>query len=212
MTPIAVVVPAYNEEKTIAQVIEEASRFGVVVVVNDCSVDQTAEIAKQAGIKVVSHEKNLGYDSALSTGVREALELGFQVIVTTDADAQFEPGALKKVIDEINRGSDVVVGVRPSFQRFGERVFGLVGKIFWGIDDPLCGMKAYRSEVFQRRGCFAEFSSVGADMAVWAARNSLRVTNVNVGVRPRADISRFGGGFLVNLRLIWVLFRLLNSH
>ena len=113
MTPIAVIVPAYNEEKTIAQVIEEASRFGAVVVVNDCSFDQTAEIANQAGIKVVSHEINLGYDSALSTGVREALELGFQVIVTTDADAQFEPGALKKVIDEINRGSDVVVGVRP---------------------------------------------------------------------------------------------------
>ena len=51
-------------------------------------------------------------------------------------------------------------------------------------------MKAYRTDVIQRRGCFAEFSSVGADMAVWAARNSLRVTSCQiVGVRPRADIS-----------------------
>ena len=212
MTPIAVVVPAYNEEKTIAGVIEEASPSGVTVVVNDCSCDQTAEIALQAGAIVVSHEVNLGYDTALSNGVEKALELGFQIIVTTDADAQFEAGALQRVIHEMNSGSDVVVGKRPFFQRFGERVFGVVGKILWGIDDPLCGMKAYRTSVIKKRGRFAEFKSVGADMAVWAARNNFRVTNIDVGVRPRADASRFGGGLTVNLRLIWVLFRLIQNH
>ena len=95
---VALVIPALNEEKTIYEVVKESLKFGLVVVVDDGSVDQTAKFAELGGAVVVSHEKNKGYDSALNSGFIKAESLGCEYIITLDADGQHNPKLIHKFI------------------------------------------------------------------------------------------------------------------
>ena len=86
---IGLVIPAYNEAATIKEVVVAAADYGTPIVVNDCSSDDTAALAEEAGAVVVTHKTNRGYDGALNSGFIKADELGCQYIVcllyTSDA-------------------------------------------------------------------------------------------------------------------------------
>ena len=94
---LAVLIPAFNEEDSLASVIRSipqaisAINSIDVVVIDDGSTDGTAEIARQAGAHVVRHALNQGVGSAFQSGLRKALELGVDVTVNIDADGQFSP-------------------------------------------------------------------------------------------------------------------------
>ena len=88
---VAIVIPAFNEEKTISKVVRAANKFGKSIVVNDGSKDNTGEIAKRSGAIVFMHKINLGYDAALNTGFKKAAKLKFDYIITLDADGQHDP-------------------------------------------------------------------------------------------------------------------------
>ena len=94
---LVVIMPALNEEATIASVIERIPRSvdGVdqveVVVVDDGSADKTAELSRQASAHVVSHPENLGVGKAFASGIDAALKLGADIIVNIDSDGQFSP-------------------------------------------------------------------------------------------------------------------------
>ena len=83
-------IPAYNEERTMAEVIRGVISSGTPIVVDDHSRDQTASIAEVEGAVVVRHSRNGGYDAALNLGFSKAVELGVEYIVTLDADGQHE--------------------------------------------------------------------------------------------------------------------------
>jgi len=110
MKRLVIIIPAYNEEDSIAQVIKKIPSVvkGIddinVVVINDGSTDATAKIAKANGAKVVSHPQNFGLGVAFRRGITRALELGADIIVNIDADGQFNPQDIPKIIDPIIEG------------------------------------------------------------------------------------------------------------
>lgn len=203
---VAAVIPALNESVSIARVIEGILPYAFPIVVDDGSTDETAVIARLAGAEVVQHRKNLGYDRALDTGMNKASGLGYEFAVTLDADGQHNPELLKLFINELFLGADLVVGVRDRHQRFAESLFALIGKMFWKIKDPLCGMKGYRLSLLQRAGQFDSYTSIGTELALRAARSGCRVAEVPVSTRQREGISRFGGGLKANWRILRALF------
>lgn len=95
---VAIVIPAFNEEHTIAKVVRSLTGFGTVVVVDDGSEDKTAKIAKENGAVVIYHEKNTGYDSALNTGFNKAFGIKSDAVITIDADGQHDFGLVKEYI------------------------------------------------------------------------------------------------------------------
>src|SRR4051812_38018588 len=111
------VVPAYNEEGTIARVVtsihEQAPGFDVVVI-DDGSTDATADEAERVGAKVVRHPFNLGIGGAVQSGFTYALEHGYDRLVQIDGDGQHDPGELSKLIEAMdeNRSIDMVCGSR----------------------------------------------------------------------------------------------------
>jgi len=199
---IGIVIPALNESPTILGIVEAVGIYGVPIVVDDGSTDDTAELAKQAGAIVVSHERNRGYDEALNSGFKKAATLGSEVIITVDADGQHDPSLLQKFIDQIDAGADIVVGIRSRRQRFAEHLFAWYTSLRFGIKDPLCGMKAYRAVVYEALGHFDSYGSIGTELAIFAAKKGCRLGQIPFAVRERKDQSRFGRVLVGNYKII----------
>lgn len=203
----AAIIPALNEESSIGRVVADAKKYAVPIVVDDGSNDATASKAAEEGAIVCRHNRNLGYDAALETGILKAIELGFKYAVTLDADGQHQPSSIKSFTTLLDASVDVVVGKRPRTQRFAERVFALVANVFWGIEDPLCGMKGYKLEQIRQRGRFQSYDSIGTEFAIRAARSGYVVVNQPIENQPRPGKPRFGTGIRANAIIINALLK-----
>ena len=111
-----VIVPAYNEEAHILDVIEDI-RLGIsfadILIVNDGSDDLTQTMALEKHVMVVSHPFNLGYGTALQTGFRFAEERGYDLVITMDADGQHVASSVDSLLATMNEhNADVVIGSR----------------------------------------------------------------------------------------------------
>jgi len=162
---LVVLIPAYNEESNIEKAVLSIPRKvrGVdtvkVLVVDDGSTDKTAELALNGGAdKIVSHKTNLGVGAAFMTGIKNTILMGADIVVTIDADSQFDSNQIPELIVPIlNNQFDVVVGSRfingapeniPRIKFFGNKVFTkivswLVGQKF---TDTQTGFRAYSKE------------------------------------------------------------------
>lgn len=199
---IGIVIPALNEAGTIGGVASLASRYGVPIVVDDGSQDDTGGIARSANAEVVRHDTNRGYDQALNSGFARASALGCEYVITMDADGQHDPTILSSFIQALDDGADVVIGIRDRRQRLAEHVFSWVSAFKWGIRDPLCGMKGYRIGVYKGLGHFDSYRSIGTELAIYAARNRKCISQLPVKTRARADQPRFGRRFAANRQIL----------
>ncbi len=199
---VGIVIPALNESATIKSIVESASFYGVPIVVDDGSTDNTAEVSLQAGAVVVVHKKNQGYDAALNSGFSKAAALGAQVIITIDADGQHDPSLIQKFINAIDAGADIVVGVRSRRQRIAEHLFACYTTLRFGLKDPLCGMKAYRTVVHKALGHFDSYGSIGTELMIYGAMNGYRVEQIGFEVHERSGQSRFGRMLSGNYKIV----------
>lgn len=204
---VAIIIPAYNESATIADVVKAAKSHGDVIVVDDSSSDETPSLAAAAGAIVVRHEVNRGYDGALNSGFSEAAGLKYDFLITLDADGQHDPALIEKYVDLSARGIPLVLGVRDSKARFAERVFGLYTRLRYGISDPLCGMKGYDRRVFESVGHFDSYGSIGTELMLRAVSKGFTFQQVPFHVRERADKPRFGRLFRANIRILEAMFK-----
>jgi glycosyltransferase involved in cell wall biosynthesis len=164
-TRVLVIVPAYNEERTIAAVLSglrQAAPDFDRVVVTDGSSDATSNIVAKLGEKQLRLPCNLGYGRALQTGMKYALERGYEVIVCMDADGQHNPADAPRLVQALmESNADMVLGSRYCGQRpYASTFTRSVGQILfsyltlllfgWRIYDTTSGFKALR-----RRACEA---------------------------------------------------------
>lgn len=169
-------IPAYNEEEAIGEVIRGIPRDMdaevQVLVIDDGSTDNTRPVAVGAGAdKVVSHRDNIGVGMAFRTGIEVALRMGADIIVNIDADGQFNPADIPRLIKPlVDNKADMVTGSRfldrslqqeiPRIKRFGNRVFtGLINRLTGNnFTDTQCGFRAYSKEAALRLNLFGDFT------------------------------------------------------
>jgi len=150
-TKVAVVIPAYNEQETVREVVERAKdHANLVIVVDDGSTDATARAASSAGAIVLRHDENKGKWAALRRGVGEALRLGADVVVTMDADGQHLPEEIPSLLSALDQ-ADVAVGSRsrggmPFIRRLSNAITTGILRFVFGVRvrDSQCGFRAYR--------------------------------------------------------------------
>ena len=208
---IGIVIPAYNESKTIQVVISKVEKYGTIIVVDDGSSDNTSTLAAELGCIVVQHKANRGYDSALQSGFEAAVEIECDFVITFDADGQHNPDVLNTFISALTDGADVVIGIRNYRQRLAEYIFTWISSFKWGISDPLCGLKAYRTIVFKKLGHFDSYKSVGTELAIFASKSGMNISQVPIIIRERMDKPRFGSSLRANIiimRALWYGLRL----
>ena len=202
----AIVIPAYDEQGSIADVVSSVAGYGDVIVVSDGSTDGTVEASRGAGATVIEHETNRGYDAALETGFIHADQADYDVIVSFDADGQLEADAIVRAIAALEWGeAEMVLGRRPNMPRFSEYLFGLYTRRRFGVPDILCGLKAFAIAVYRKNSTYMGCSSVFTGLALAALRANTQFAVIPVAVRPRIGVSRFGNNWQANKRIILAL-------
>ena len=203
---VAIVIPAFNEEKTISKIVEKVNKYGQSIVIDDGSQDKTGVLAKKSGAIVETHKSNLGYDAALNTGFKKAAKLKCDFIITLDADGQHKPELIKKFIDLLDAGASIVLGVRNKKDRFAEHLFGFYTRHRYNVIDPLCGLKGYRLENYSLFGYFDKYKSIGTELMLQNISLGEPFKQVHFIVRKRKDKPKFGNAISGNLKIFRSLF------
>ena len=198
---VLLIIPAHNEARNIAQVLQEVRDTGLdldMLVVDDCSTDETASVAAQAGARVLSLPCNLGYGGAVQSGFRYAVHYGYAWGVMMDADGQHAASYVADLLDPVQSGrADVALGSRflgrmeykTTFaKRLGMSVFRTVTSRITGqrITDPTSGFQALSRDVmtfFAKDNYPVDFPD--ADTILLLHFAGFRVTEVPVVMRER---------------------------
>ena len=191
---IVAAIPAFNEEKTIARIVIEASRHAhKVVVVDDGSDDLTAEIAERLGAIVIRHERNMGKGAALKDCFEAARQMDADILVTLDGDGQHNAEEIPKLVNAIlQNGSDIAIGCRfrgktdmPSYRRIGNKILDFITRKAGGVQvqDTQSGFRAYSKKAIHRTIFSANGMGVDSEILLRARRAGLTACEVPVGCR-----------------------------
>ena len=204
------VIPAYNEEKTIVEVITRVKPLvDCVVVVDDCSSDKTYSLAKAQRVDVLQHIVNRGQGAALATGNEYALQQGADTVVHFDADGQFLPGEIQDIINPIIKEEyDVVFG-----SRFLEKkskipwmkkniimpIARRINLIFFNIrlTDPQCGFRALSKYALKKIKIKQDGMAHCSEIMIKAFGNNLKIKEVPVTIIYHNFGQKFSGGIRI---------------
>ncbi len=189
---LAVLIPAWNEDATVGGVIKRIHDVGSfdVIVIDDASTDQTAVHSTALGARVLSLTVNLGAWGAIQTGIRFALEKGYNQVITMDADGQHPPSAIPDLIAPIGDGyADMVIGSCPGR---GSQARKVAWRFFQGmtgleIKDLTSGFRAYSLPAMEllasKKATLLEYQDIGVLLLL--IHSGLRIKEIQVPMHPR---------------------------
>ncbi len=218
---IGVVIPAYNAQQTVGDVIQGVVQHGFarknVIVINDGSTDATEKVAKKQGVTVVNHRKNVGKGAALRDGFATARQQNLKKVFVIDADAQHQISEIASFL-ELNGKYDMVIGerkdirVRMPFHRLlTNRTVNLVVSLLSGIrtTDVQCGFRYLDLRIFDKVDLKTNNYQTESEMVVKAARHNYRIGFAPVTtiygdeksyINPLTDTARF---IKMAVRFLW---------
>jgi glycosyltransferase involved in cell wall biosynthesis len=213
MSMLSIVIPAYNEEKGIAEIMERVLKVrpslaasGVaemeLLIVNDGSRDNTAQAAQQAAggdpcVRIISHPKNRGYGAALKTGFNMARG---EMVGFLDADGTYPPEYFPQLCAEIFKGADLVIGSRmagaeshmPATRRLGNFIFAnLLNILGWQrITDSASGMRVFRKEILRTISPLPDGLNLTPVMSTRAVHEKVKMCEVPIPYSERVGRSK----------------------
>jgi glycosyltransferase involved in cell wall biosynthesis len=219
--PVAVVIAAYNEEATVASVVagvpeRAAGLVTETIVVVDGAGDATARRAVEAGALVCDVPVNRGQGATLRLGYRLARARDARIVVTIDADGQYDPAEIERVVEPVAAGrADFVSGSRRlgteltsnAMRHAGVVVFGALLSMLAGqrVTDPACGLRAMRAEV-TAVVTLHQPQYQASELLLGAALAGFRLAEVPTTMRDRgAGRTKKGGDLLYGVRFARVI-------
>ena len=199
---ITIGIPAFNEEKNIASIITKLRKISdSIIVCNDGSSDMTEEIAKEMGVIVISHEKNLGYGAAIRSLFEKAREMELDSLITFDADNQHRVEDINSVFELINEGSaDIVIGSRflnertenvPTYRKAGIRLITKVTNlsIKEKLTDSQSGFRGYNKKALKEILVSDEGMGVSTEILIKGSNLGLKIVEVPIKVNYEGETS-----------------------
>lgn len=190
-----IVIPAYNEEKVIQDVIREIQAVGYrqIIVVDDGSCDHTCQRAKEMpGVVTLKHLINRGKGASVKTGVEAAKLLGADTVVTMDGDGQHNPKDIVPMLDKIQEGYDVVLGSRlidcqnmPKYKIVHNRIGNLLVWMLYGlfVTDSQSGFRAYSHKALHTIDTRTDRYEYDSEVVREIHRHKLKFIEIPIEVR-----------------------------
>lgn len=213
-----IVIPAYNEALNIVKTVNDIKQNapGVdYVVVNDGSKDNTLEVLKEHNFNYIDGFCNLGLFGAVQTGFKLALQNDYDVVIQFDGDGQHSAKYIQPLIDEIEKGNDIVIGSRfvtekkpVTARMLGSRLIAFSIRLMTGkkITDPTSGFRAYN------KACIKDYANdmnnpPEPDTLVYMLRKNRKIKEVQVQMSER----EFGESYLNLVNTIKYMSRMMVS-
>ena len=200
-------IPCYNEEKTLPETIKDLPDKidGIdtieYMVIDDGSVDRTAETAKSLGVHhIIRLKKNRGLAHAFREGIDACLELGADIVVNTDGDNQYCGADIPALVEPVIKGeADIVIGERPIdeiehfstlkkfFQKFGSAVVSRLAGI--RVSDTTSGFRAFSRDALLKLNLISEYTYT-LESIIQAGRKKIPLKCVSIHINPKTRDSR----------------------
>ncbi len=215
---IAALIPAYNEEKHLPEVLRQTGQYlADILVVDDGSRDRTAEIARENGARVLVNRQNMGKGASLVVGLDHLFANGFDAAMCLDADGQHLPAEIPRFVAAAEN-ADLIVGDRMSdikdmpfarlwTNRFTSWILSRLAGV--KVADSQCGFRLVRREAWQGVKVVSRNFDFEGEMIVAIGRKGFRVKSIPVttvygdevsAIHPVRDTVRF-------FRMVWRLWR-----
>lgn len=229
---IFVVMPAYNAEKTLKKTIDDIPRdiVDTIILVDDCSRDNTAKLAEELGLDFFVHEKNMGYGANQKTCYKLALERGADIVVMLHPDYQYDPAYIPYMVEPIKNGHfDIMLGSRmtsrrevlaggmPVYKYISNRFLTLMENIVLGLSlsEFHTGYRAYSRNVletlpFESNSDDFVFDS---EILIQAAHKNFTIGEIFVPTKyfPEASIINFQRSLMYGLKTIGTLAKYISA-
>lgn len=201
---LSVIIPVYNEEKTVSLIIEKVKRVKIqkeIIVIDDASTDASFNILqKVTGIKLLKHKKNLGKGAAIKTGLERAIG---EIIIVQDADLEYDPSCYPELIKPIlNKKTSVVYGNRlenypiklfgknqtPFLLHYiGNKFLSFITRVLFSsqITDMETGYKVFRRNVIKNLDIKSKGFEVEPEITAKILKSGYKIYEVPIEVRPR---------------------------
>ncbi|MDP3728024.1 MAG: glycosyltransferase family 2 protein [bacterium] len=225
---VVITIPAWNEEQTLGAVISEIilimdqSKYKYKIhVQDDCSIDTTAKLAKKYGAIVHSNERHKGLAETFHEEIKHCLELNADIIVHTDADGQYPAEFIPKLIEEIEKGNDLVIGSRfagkiedmPLIKRLGNMAFAYVFTqlCHTKITDSTTGFRAFTKNVAKDIHFSTDFTYTHEQL-IRAARLKFQIKEIPIYARKTRESHLMKGPFDYAMKAWINIFRIYRDY
>ncbi|MDP3764137.1 MAG: glycosyltransferase family 2 protein [bacterium] len=222
---LSILIPAYNEEKTIVQVINKVNAQTYlgwdkeIIVIDDGSTDNSKNIIENCKLKIVnlrliSYSRNMGKGSAIKTGVEA---MSGNAVIVQDADLEYDPADIQLLLDELDRGADVVYGSRNlkperrgySHYVIGSKIMDFLVNLFFGtkLTDVYTCYKLFPVEVIKKINITSTGFELEMELTVKTLKMGYKIKEVPIHYYPR----KFNEGKKIRardgLKGIWTLLK-----
>ena len=204
---LIILIPSFNELNNLKKFIKEIHKRYKVLIIDDCSSDNTSTWLKKNKINFIKNKKNIGYEQSLIKGLKILSKVKkVEKIITMDADGQHKIKHIKKFINvSNNKNVDLIIGSRKKKNRFIESIISKIFQMKYSLEDPLSGFKLYKSEKLKEMKFdnFKKFFLV--DLVLEFIKKKHKVISINIETNKRFDNPKVGDLMDTNFKMLSIL-------
>jgi len=201
-----IIVPSFNELKSLKKFIKKINDLVPVFVLDDCSSDGTSNWLKKNRINFIRNKKNLGYENNLINGIKR-LKDNCEFMITFDGDNQHKISDLKKII-KIKNTYDILICNRKYKNRTMEEFISILTFYLFGFKDPLSGFKVYKTKLIKEKYLKGNHKLFMVDF-LFAFKEKAKIINLEIKTRNRKGKPRIGSFIKVFFKEVLIFFYIL---
>ena len=199
-----IIIPAKNEKNSIINIVKNLPSKFDYIIIDDHSTDGTNSILEKNNFNYILNYNGSGYDSAINVGIEYALNNNYDKIITFDADGEHPFSKIDlffKNLDNFN----IVIGQRNKM-RIVEKLFSIITRLLFKINDPFCGMKGYSTHLFKNKTL--DYKKLIGTAYIFGFTNTVKIKNIPIMINFNSRPSKFGNIFFSNMKIFIVILRL----